>query len=80
VLEVYWIDDEGHRWRVTDVVAETRAGKRVPQLVQLGDSYAKWRVFTREDIKARRVYRFRDEQHGVTEPTLRRQFLASEPR
>ena len=80
MIEVWWTDDDGHRWRVTDVVAETRGGKRVPWPVQLGDSYAKWRVFTREDTKARRVYRFRGEQHGVTEPTLRQQFLKSEPR
>lgn len=39
MIEVYWTDDKGHRWRVTDVVAETRAGKRVPHAVQLGDSY-----------------------------------------
>ena len=66
-----WTDDEGHRWRVTDVVAETRNGKRVPWPVALGNSIAKWRVFTRDDVKARRVYRFRaDQQHGVTEVTL----------
>lgn len=78
MIEVYWTDDDNQRWRVTDVVAETKAGKRVPQSVQLGDSYAKWRLFTNSETKARRVYRFRaGEQHGVTEPTLRRQFLAS---
>jgi hypothetical protein len=80
VIEVWWTDDEGRRWRVSDVVAETKHDKRVPVEVELGNSYAKWRVFTREDGSARRVYRFRDEQHGVTEPTLRRQFLASEAR
>ena len=65
VIEVWWIDDDGHRWRVSDVVAETRGGKRVPVDVEIGNSYAKWRVFTQEDTKARRVYRFRDEQHGM---------------
>ena len=56
---------------MTDVVAETRNGKRVPWPVALGNSIAKWRVFTRDDVKARRVYRFRaDQQHGVTEVTL----------
>jgi hypothetical protein len=80
VIDVYWTDDEGHRWRVTDVVAENKGGKRVPIEIELGNSYAKWRVFTNAETKARRVYRFREEQRGVTGPTLRRQFLATEPR
>jgi hypothetical protein len=78
MVEVFWTDEEGCRWRVTDVVAETRKGKRVPWPVELGNSIARWRVFTDESTKARRVYRFREEQHGVTEPTLRRQFLEAE--
>ena len=69
----------GCGWRKT-----WRGGRRnklrEPVEVELGNSYAKWRIFTREDKSQRRVYRFRDEQHGVTGPTLRRQFLASEPR
>jgi hypothetical protein len=80
MIEVWWTDGEGQRWRVTDVVAETRGGKGVPHAVQLGDSYAKWRTFMNAETQALRVYRFRDQQHGVTEPTLRRQFLASKPR
>jgi len=80
VIDLVWTDEEGHRWSVADVVAETKNGKRVPLEIELGNSYAKWRVFTNVESKARRVYRFREEQHGVTGPTLRRQFLASEPR
>lgn len=48
--------------------------------MEFGNSIAKWGVFTREDTGARRVYRFSEEQHGVTVPTLRRQFLDSQPR
>lgn len=35
MLEITWTDEDGHRWRVTDIVAETRKGRRVPQPVEL---------------------------------------------
>jgi hypothetical protein len=79
MIELWWTDDDGHRWQISDVVAETRKDKRVPVPVQVGNGYARWRVFTCDD-GSRRVYQFGQEHHGVTEPTLRRQFLASEPR
>ena len=79
VIEVYWTDEDGHRWRVTDAAPETKRGKRVAVPMQIGEPMARWRLFTREDARVRRVYTFGDEQHAIGEATLRRQFLASEP-
>ena len=67
-----FIDDQNREWLVRDGVVQR--DRFIP--TQLGDHYARFRVFDLRKPRMRKVYRFRStEQHAVNGATLERQFL-----
>lgn len=71
-VRLIYIDDQGREWLVRDGVVQEK--KFVP--VQLGDHYARFRVFDLKEPRVRRVYLLpKGVQHAVNGPALEIQFL-----
>lgn len=71
-VRLIYIDDQGLEWLVRDAVVQE---KKFVQL-QLGDYYARFRVFDLREPRVRRVYLFRNgETHGANGATIEVQFL-----
>ena len=71
-VRLIYVDDRGREWLVRDGVVQEK--KFVP--LQLGDHYARFRVFDLKEPRVRRVYLFpKGVQHAVNGPTLEIQFL-----
>lgn len=66
-VRLIYVDDQGREWLVRDGVVQEK--KFVP--LQLGDHYARFRVFDLKEPRVRRVYLFpKGVQHAVNGPTL----------